>query len=67
MPDMTEWDQEQYGAGYGCAEFDIQTHGYAYAEANAANYSTFDNTDNKHTWFVGYITCVQAWKEGVRL
>ena len=63
MTDMTEWDQESYGAGYKCAEFEIQKYGIEFAESQV-NHTV---TENQHSWLIGYRTCVQAWKEGVRL
>ena len=70
MPDMTETDQESYGSGYGHAEADIAAGGIKYADRHAQNLQKFTDEDrtNGPDWYsVGYITCVNAWKEGVRL
>lgn len=61
MPDMTEW--EQYGAGYRAAEFDISTKGIDIAEVAAK----YDRPSGNDPYSVGYQTCVNVWKEGVRL
>lgn len=70
MPDMTEWDQERYGAGYGMAEADIKAGGVKYAERVAKRHAGFVDEDRKggpDSYILGYVTCVNAWKEGVRL
>lgn len=64
MPDMTPFDQESYGIGYTRAEEDISANGIGFAERFAVNLAKHE----KNNWLVvGYVTCVEAWKEGVRL
>jgi hypothetical protein len=61
---MTEFDQADYGRGYALAESDIAAHGYAQAQEIAYTLSHL----TRKTWFeTGYVTCVNAWKDGVRL
>lgn len=64
---MTEFDQESYGAGYKSAEWDISHHGIKYAEDRLALVESAPVPPSEPWLLVGYRTCVQGWKEGVRL